>query len=411
MAHRPIFIPTRSGYPLVDTKYVEFDWHPGLHIKQKRKSIEALHTNALTHLHLKRVLEISTKSAEPLGVALSAFNLTILTRKYHQTFSVEAAYQGSKVFERGGPFKDLFGKSAREAKGDPRLRQSGRLIGFSFLGVDWPLEPKTAFYDWLYINALRKSPDLVQKMSEYEAFSDIEFNPERSLNCQAYSAALLIALKWRGLLEESLSTKSGFLQVLGYVDSQVPEEPLQKSLNLAQELEHGQTKPSTKQELQMVRFDARTFQSWDALSEVMSVVESWMPAKSATEHAYERELGDFLVRELPCVDVTWKMDLMEFRADFVVADSVAVELKRDLDSFAEYDELLDRLKSMKDWHGWVIVLLVGKTNAGLVRALQAKVKTWHISGDLGAKVKVIRKAVSKSSIESKFERRSKTEVH
>lgn len=42
----------------------------------------------------------------------------------------------------------------RDAKRDPRLQASGRLTGFRFNGSSFPLEPKTAFYDWLYINAI-----------------------------------------------------------------------------------------------------------------------------------------------------------------------------------------------------------------------------------------------------------------
>jgi uncharacterized protein DUF6977 len=42
----------------------------------------------------------------------------------------------------------------REVKRDPRLRESGRLIAFEFDGVSFPLEPKTVFYDWLYVTFL-----------------------------------------------------------------------------------------------------------------------------------------------------------------------------------------------------------------------------------------------------------------
>ena len=31
-------------------------------------------------------------------------------------------------------------------------------------------------------------------MLQYQAFTDIEFNPEKSLNCQAYSAALYLSM-------------------------------------------------------------------------------------------------------------------------------------------------------------------------------------------------------------------------
>ena len=67
---------------------------------------------------------------------------------------------------------------------------SGRLIGFNLLGEEWPIEPPTCFYDWLYISALIQHPDAVQELLNFHAFSDIAFNPEKSLNCQARSAAV-----------------------------------------------------------------------------------------------------------------------------------------------------------------------------------------------------------------------------
>jgi hypothetical protein len=67
---------------------------------------------------------------------------------------LEGAFQGSKVFERGGPFTDLYGADVREAKRDPRLKESGRLTGFKFENMCFPREPKTDFYEWRYINAL-----------------------------------------------------------------------------------------------------------------------------------------------------------------------------------------------------------------------------------------------------------------
>jgi len=183
-------------------------------VSQKQRSVDSLHAAALKLPSISKVLEVSSKSREDLGVALSAFNLTFTTVKHNRTLSVECAYQGSKVFEQGGPFVDIFGMTSREAKKDERLRSSGRLTGFRFFGTDWGLEPQTAFYDWLYINALKKQPCMTEQLLEYSAFTDIEFNPERSINCQAYSVALYISLHKRCLLEEATSSKEAFLRTV-----------------------------------------------------------------------------------------------------------------------------------------------------------------------------------------------------
>ncbi|MEF9388039.1 hypothetical protein V4890_20780 [Ralstonia solanacearum species complex bacterium KE056] len=215
MAERPVFIPVTEGPALVETKYVEFQWFPGMAVSQKQKSVDSLHAAARTQLGIGKVLEVSSKSREEFGVALSAFNLTFTTMKHQRTVSVECAYQGSKVFEHGGPYIDIFGMTSREAKKDERLRSSGRLIGFNFYNVDWELTPQTAFYDWLYINALKKRPGVTEQLLDYSAFTDIEFNPERSVNCQAYAVALFVSLYKRHLLDEATSSKEAFLRTVG----------------------------------------------------------------------------------------------------------------------------------------------------------------------------------------------------
>jgi hypothetical protein len=127
---------------------------------------------------------------------------------------VECAFQGSKVFEDGGPFTDMFAMAPRDAKRDERLQTSGRLIGFRFMERDWALEPQTAFYDWVYISALIARKDLAEGLSKYSAFTDIEFNPEKSINCQAYSVALFVSLQRGNLLEQATSSQKAFLNFL-----------------------------------------------------------------------------------------------------------------------------------------------------------------------------------------------------
>lgn len=214
MAERPVYIPKEDGLSFVTTKSIMFDWFAGFSVSQKQKSIKSLHFSIEQKLGISKTLEISSKSLESLGNALSSFNLKICTVKRRKLFSVECAYQASKVFEFGGPYLDILDKTSREAKTDPRLKSSGKLIGFRFYNVDWELEPKTAFYDWLYLNALRKNLQLTENLANYSAFTDIEFNPMKSISCQARSAALYVSLEKRDLLNEALSSKENFLYML-----------------------------------------------------------------------------------------------------------------------------------------------------------------------------------------------------
>ena len=234
MAERPIFIPVAEGPALVQTKYIKFQWYPGMAITQKQKSVDSLHDTATKIPGIDQILEVSSKSREKLGIALSAFNLTFTTVKHSKTFSVECAFQGSKVFEHGGPYVDIFEMSSRDAKKDDRLRSSGRLTGFRFFGIDWGLEPQTSFYDWLYINALKKKPELIERLVNYSAFTDIEFNPVRSINCQAYSVALFMSLYVRGLLDDATISKEAFLQTIGNttISNARQDETIQQGLRL-----------------------------------------------------------------------------------------------------------------------------------------------------------------------------------
>lgn len=201
MAKRPIFIPHKEGPSRVSEIKVDFEWFPGFSLQQKQRSIASLHESANVSFGLSPLLEISSKSSSATGQALSAFNLTLDDPVLGHSASVEAAFQGSKVFEHGGPYTDLYEKTAREARGDTRLKESGNLRFFQFGEKRWSLEPKTAFYDWLYLRALRQHPDLAERLLDYAGFTDIEFNPKRSINCQARSAALYVSLKHREMDE------------------------------------------------------------------------------------------------------------------------------------------------------------------------------------------------------------------
>jgi hypothetical protein len=178
-------------------------------LQQKQKCVSELH-GAAAAAGLERILEVSTRSTEPLGASLSAMNLTLSVPDLGR-IPVECVFQGGKVFERGGPFTDLLAVPARAAKRDDRLRTSGRLVAFRFCEEEWPLQPATAFYDWLYLTALHQHPDLAAQLHKYRAFTDIEFNPRRSLNTQARSCALYLVLLASKPLDEALSSKRQFL--------------------------------------------------------------------------------------------------------------------------------------------------------------------------------------------------------
>ena len=206
-----MFVPTNKGARLVDEVYISFKWYPGFAVSQKLKSIEDMHSAAEAK-GISPLLEISSKSQREAGKRLSAFNLSVELSGVRT--SVECAFQGSKVFERGGPFVDLYEKDSRSAKRDIRLRESGKIIGFSFEGRSYPLSPKTVFYDWLYIKALFPHRSWLERLKDFGGFTDIEFNPDRSINCQARSLATLVAMMRRNTLESAMTSFDAFLETM-----------------------------------------------------------------------------------------------------------------------------------------------------------------------------------------------------
>lgn len=184
MAERPGFYFDKDG---VKKAVFEFEWYPGFSVAQKQRSIGSLHNAILQRFPGFIPLEVSTKSTDPLGKKLSAFHLKI------GEFFLENIFQSSKVFENGGPYTDLLFVSPKEAKRDQRLKESGQIIAFRYLDSEWPLIPRTVFYDYLYYCAVKSalSAEELNEFRKYSFFTDIEFNPNKSLNTQARSAALV----------------------------------------------------------------------------------------------------------------------------------------------------------------------------------------------------------------------------
>ena len=214
MATRPCYRPLEKfvGYRTVES--APFVWAGGFAFSQKQKNVVALHDAIHRIDPAAKVLEISSKSLQPLGVSLSAFNLKFPHNGAE--CSVEAAFQAGKVFEGVGPFPELYSHDSREVRHHVQEVSAGRrLLAFEFDGVRWDLEPKTAFFYWLYIQALIANPQLAEAVKEFDAFTDIEFNPKRQVNCQAAAAAFYVSLCRTGKMEEAMSSREAFLRIHG----------------------------------------------------------------------------------------------------------------------------------------------------------------------------------------------------
>jgi hypothetical protein len=208
LAKRIVFTPNFNANTseLFVEHLVEFEWVPGLAMSQQQKSVKNLHAAAQAQLKLENILEVSTRSTDDLGRKLSAFNLMLSFEG--AKVSVEELYQASKVFEGGGPFTELIGLGALNAKRDPRIKESGNLIGFQFDGASFPLADSPNFYDWLYVKALSENKHLHSEISPYQAFTDIAFNQStlkpkkgKSFNSQARTISIWCAIAAQGSVQ------------------------------------------------------------------------------------------------------------------------------------------------------------------------------------------------------------------
>ena len=196
MAERSAFFIQQGR---VVSRTYSFQWFPGFAVSQKQKSVQSLHDAIHSQDAAAVPLEVSTKGMYALGVKLSAFHLRL------DGHTLENVFQSAKVFEKGGPYLDLLDVPPREAKRDERLRQSGALRAFQYQGEVFPLVPRTVFYDYIYLRAVRETlpTDELAEIRRFTHFTDIEFNPARSLNTQARTAALVkLLLEERGCLPD-----------------------------------------------------------------------------------------------------------------------------------------------------------------------------------------------------------------
>lgn len=201
----------------IEEKIIKYTFKAGFAIKNKQENIKNIHKEIIKKEGENKILEVSSKSLDKIGVDLSAFNLLIETKK-HKKLSVETIFQASKVFENGKQYIDLLNKTSKETKKDERLKNSGKIIEFYYNNKKWKTEPKTLFYDWLYINSLYfniKNLNISKEdILKYKIFTDVEFNYKKSINCQARSIALYVLMEKNNILEECLSDKDKFEKYL-----------------------------------------------------------------------------------------------------------------------------------------------------------------------------------------------------
>ncbi len=201
MAIRPVFIP-KDIAPFVDEVQCEFKWNGGFALSQKRKNVKAIHDEFMIQFPGSNLLEVSTKSTEGIGVNLSAHNLMKYVPSLDRKVPIECIYHGAKVFTDGGPHTDIYDMPPITVKKYLHTVASGELSCFRFEEKDYPLLPTTAFYDWIYINAVLESPALIDTVINYDGFTDVAYTPGKCMACQARTVAMLVSIYKLNLLDK-----------------------------------------------------------------------------------------------------------------------------------------------------------------------------------------------------------------
>lgn len=225
---------------------VEFVWHKGMALRQRQRSVASMHESIARTTPSASTLEVSTRAVDyDLGKALSAFNLTL------RGFPVENVFQSAKTMTDGGPYADILNLSPAEAKRDCRIqtrdskadcqangiryggqkffdpdsgvcpachsRPQRQLTAFKSRHFVWGLEPKSQFYDALYITALLEPQNqvLARRVADHDTFTDLAFNQKvpyaevGPFNCQARSCAIVATLARSGMTHDEMARLVG----------------------------------------------------------------------------------------------------------------------------------------------------------------------------------------------------------
>lgn len=267
-ASRPFFAASRKPGCAYYEEEITFEWHSGLSWQQRQKSSDSMAEAILAKYASggvlpSQILEISTASRSyELGQALSALNLLFEDETTGTVRSVENWFQASKVFEKDGivygPYRELLNvqkpnryvnafldKKIADQYEDDQLFQAiqcdiagSSLLRFSLGGVDYPIVPRSAFYDYLYVRALSQvqNSSLADELVGYRVFTDIMFNPgtgkKKKYNTQARSCAIFASLSNRGVLQNAIESFSAFLDCVKYPAMQEDEAEAKKTLSL-----------------------------------------------------------------------------------------------------------------------------------------------------------------------------------
>ncbi|MDR3665476.1 MAG: hypothetical protein P4L35_01415 [Ignavibacteriaceae bacterium] len=107
------------------------------------------------------------------------------------------------------------------------------------------------------------------------------------------------------------------------------------------------------------------FKYWNPIGITKQLIGDWCPPECKTEKEYESSLYNFLHDSLPELIITAQYAYGRAVADIVIAEKVAIEIKKDLNKTSEFQRLIGQAHQFKYWPGSFFILLIGKTDSNL----------------------------------------------
>ena len=81
--------------------------------------------------------------------------------------------------------------------------------------MSFPIEPKTVFYDYLYVLALTQNPEIAEQVLAYYCYTDVEFNHKKQFASQARSCAIYKYLVDNNNLSDYIQDVNKFISIYG----------------------------------------------------------------------------------------------------------------------------------------------------------------------------------------------------
>lgn len=221
MAIRPLYLIQPDSNDWLKEHSIEFDWVSSEWNKEDmteniaifKENTEALEEKTKELFPELNIIDISPYSSSEIGVALDGINLELIVKD--KKMKVESIYEGSKVFERSGPYQQLYMKPPRVARYDRRVyrRKDRKIItGFQFFGKYFFQTPQHYYYNWLYCNILHQHQSLVEQVTEYDGFTDSTKQPKRSKTSSAEALAIYMSMYHGGVIEDALESPERFFE-------------------------------------------------------------------------------------------------------------------------------------------------------------------------------------------------------